>query len=1013
MDGVNFSSDNIFTDLELGEYTITIQDASNCQTEVDVSIEVLTELNLQNQSLLNPTCFGVSDGQLTFSTSNGIGPYTYSLDGGTPVTNNEFINISAGVHLVHTYDSQGCSDSLEVTLVDPLQISMIIDSIGMATCFGIDDGYISVTSQNAIGSSTYSISPGNASNSTGLFTALSDGTHIISITDENGCSSDSSIVISSPNLMSLSYDLLNPLDCNGDDNAIIEAIVSGGTFPYEYFIDSLSNGANQFINNLDGGSHNLIVIDQNSCQASLDFEIEEPDSLYFQYMNVSDISCFGMDNGSAYFIANGGEGDLSYNLNAQVSSSGSYSNLGPGDYALIVSDASGCSINYDFSIIEPEILAFDTIYITSPSCNGDSDGSITIEVSGGTRPFNYFIPGQGNSNDSIFSDLDAGAYYISVTDANGCNQAQIIIMEDPEVFELGLTTLTSPLCYNEESGKVILQSSGGNGSPTYGLSWDNLSDDSLFINLPAGLSTFYSLDSLGCRDSLTVYIPPTDSIVVSASFSEPTCYNYNDGTVNIIASGGNGGFEYSIDQVNWSSAGVFNGLSAGVYNFQVRDINECIKDVNVFMDQPDSLYVEVAFIHPVTCSDESSGAISYEIYGGTGPYESILNGDVHYGSSVTFTGLEIGSYQVNTYDNNACSASVDTIINQVDSIDIAVDPVALSCYGDDNGIATVVFEGGSGGYIIQWDNITEDETASTQANLIAGVTYTVIVRDSLDEDCMAIAQVTPTQPEQIEFELFPFSSSCDPNEVSVSVEIVEGGVAPFMYAINNSAPLNSGIFEDLSSVSTLFKVLDADGCFEEQWLVPENPNLIEAFFEVSAEVVSMADGDVQFTNFSYNAEYLKWDFADGASPEGLLSDPAIADETSGIIQSPIHNYTSFGQYNAQLTAISDFGCEDSYEKTIIVEEDHRVYIPNSFTPDGDGINDVFKAEGSTIQSKNYSMVIYNRLGEVIFESFDINEGWDGNYKNGNKANPQVYVFMVSYYSGDRFYEKNGTVTLLR
>jgi gliding motility-associated-like protein len=145
----------------------------------------------------------------------------------------------------------------------------------------------------------------------------------------------------------------------------------------------------------------------------------------------------------------------------------------------------------------------------------------------------------------------------------------------------------------------------------------------------------------------------------------------------------------------------------------------------------------------------------------------------------------------------------------------------------------------------------------------------------------------------------------------------------------------------------------------------------------------------------------------------LPSDPAIANETSGIIQSPIHNYTSFGQYNVQLTAISDFGCEDSYEKTIIVEEDHRVYVPNSFTPDGDGINDVFKAEGSTIQSKNFSMVIYNRLGEVIFESFDINEGWDGNYKNGNKATPQVYVFMVSYYSGDRFYEKNGTVTLLR
>jgi len=1013
LDGFNFSTNNTFTDLELGDYVVTIQDASNCQTEVDVSIEVLTELDLQIQSLLNPTCFDVSDGQLVFSTSNGIGPYTYSLDGGTPLSNNEFINLNAGVYLVHSFDSQGCSDSLEVTLVDPPQVSMTVDSMAMATCNGVDDGYISVTAQNAVGNASYSISPSNLSNTTGLFENLSDGTYIISIVDENGCSVDSSFIISSPSAMSLSFDLLNPLDCFGDENAIIEVIASGGTVPYEYWIDSVSNGVNQFINNLDGGTHNLIVIDQNDCQTSLDFEIEEPDSLYFQYTNVSNISCYGQSNGSAYFIANGGEGVLSYSLNSQVSSSGQYTNLGPGNYELIVTDTSGCSLNYDFTIIEPDTLIIDSILITPPSCYGDSDGSIEIEVTGGDRPYNYFIPGLGSSDDSVFTDLDAGAYYISVTDDKGCNQNQIIVINDPDVFELGLSALTPPLCYNEESAKVILQTTGGNGSPSYGLSWTNLIDTNLFTNLSAGLNTFYSLDSLGCRDSLTVYIPQTDSIIAVPIVTQPTCYNYSDGTVNIFASGGNGGFEYSIDQVNWNTTGVFNGLPAGIYNFQIMDANECIKEKTVIIGQPDSLYAEVLFVHPVTCSDESSGEISVQIYGGTEPFESIVDGDVQYGNAVTFSGLGIGSYQVLVYDNNTCSTSVDTLINQVDSLDILVEPVALSCYGDDNGIATVNFSGGSGDYIIQWDNITEDETASTQANLIAGVTYTVVVRDSLDEDCMAIAQVTPTQPEQIDFELFPFSSSCDPNDVSVSVEILEGGVAPFMYSINNAAPVNSGIFESLSSVSTLFSVLDADGCSQNEWLVPENPNMIEAFFEVSAEVVSMADGDVQFTNYSFNSEYLKWDFADGTSVEGLPSDLAVAYETGGIIQSPIHNYTTFGQYNVQLIASSDFGCEDSYEKTIIVEEDHRVYIPNSFTPDGDGINDVFKVEGTTIQSKNFSMIIYDRLGDVIFESFNVDEGWDGNYKNGNKATPQVYVFVVSYYSGDRFYEKNGTVTLLR
>jgi gliding motility-associated-like protein len=175
----------------------------------------------------------------------------------------------------------------------------------------------------------------------------------------------------------------------------------------------------------------------------------------------------------------------------------------------------------------------------------------------------------------------------------------------------------------------------------------------------------------------------------------------------------------------------------------------------------------------------------------------------------------------------------------------------------------------------------------------------------------------------------------------------------------------------------------------------------------------MADGNVVFTDLSVNSYTMKWDFGDGKSVEGNAIGQAIGDETVGSMLQPTHNYIAYGVFNAVLTTTSNFGCEDSYEKTIIVEEDQRVYVPNSFTPDGDGINDVFKVEGSTVQEKDFSLTIYNRGGNIVFQSFDLNLGWDGLEKNGREAQPQVYVFMIRYYSGDKPYEKNGTVTLLR
>jgi gliding motility-associated-like protein len=1013
LDGVNFSNQNTFTDLEEGDYIVTIQDASDCQTTVDVSIEILVELDLQSQLINDPTCFASSDGSISVSIPNGIAPYSYSINNQAMTNIPLFEDQSAGDYLIYGEDSQGCYDSLFVQLLDPPAMQVVIDSLSMATCFGLEDGYLDVSSVNNQGSVTYSISPGNQSNAFGVFTGLAVDEYTISLVDANSCEVDSIISIGSPDVIDISYQLMNPLDCYGDENAIIEIIGSGGTLPYSFVIDSASNGTNQFVNNLEGGAHTISIIDQNNCQASMDLIIDEPDSMYFQTNIQNDITCFGLNNGNALFLVNGGTGNITYTLDTLSSNSGVFTNLSPGPYSLIASDESSCLLEFDFIIEEPPLLQIDSIIVIPPSCNSADDASLEILVSGGSQPYNYFIPGLGSSAEGMFTNLDAGAYYISITDQNGCNKSQIQIISDPEVYELGLTALAPPLCHGDSTAVVVLQSSGGNGSAVYGLSWAETSPDNVFDDLTAGLNTFYGIDTLGCRDSLTVFIPSTEPLVFDASIHNATCYELDNGWVQFAASGGVGGYQYSIDNIQWNTSGNFSGLGSGFYDFILQDANECLKDTTLFIGQPDSLYIQVNFIHPVTCSDPFSGEIDVSIIGGTAPYETILNDDTLQGPYISFTDLAVGSYQLFAIDHYNCEAYFDTLVTEVDSIAISVSPVALDCYGSNDGIASVNFEGGSGGYMIQWDNVSEDQTATTQANLVAGVTYTVIVSDSLDADCSAMAQVIPTQPEEIIFELFPFSGSCDPNDVSVSVEIVSGGVGPFQYSINNGVPVNSGIFIDVATISTPFTVFDSDACSETEWIIPENPNAIHAYFEVSDDVVSMADGEVIFTDFSVNAEYYKWDFGDNVSVEGLAGDQAIADQTTGTMLQPIHTYTTFGQFNAVLDLTSDFGCTDSFEKTITVEEDHLVYIPNSFTPDNDGVNDVFRVEGYTIDEDKFSLTIYDRSGDMIFDSFDINVGWDGTDRKGGLARPSVYVYMVSYFSGGKYFEKNGTVTLLR
>ena len=220
-------------------------------------------------------------------------------------------------------------------------------------------------------------------------------------------------------------------------------------------------------------------------------------------------------------------------------------------------------------------------------------------------------------------------------------------------------------------------------------------------------------------------------------------------------------------------------------------------------------------------------------------------------------------------------------------------------------------------------------------------------------------------------------------------------------------------FSNLNDELTSFTVIDANECAEEKTFFPFNPNIPKAAFVVDNSSLSFLDPLLNLTDQSFNHISITWAFGDGAVLSGGINEIFDESFTWGPVTSPTHEYQLPGDFEIQISVFSDFGCVDSSSKNIYIQSEDLVYIPNAFTPDKDGVNDLFNVEGSGLQSEGFSMQIYERKGRLVYQTVDINKGWDGLDIKGNVVPPTTYVYVIRVYSGDQLIEKNGSVLLIR
>ncbi|MFN0175594.1 MAG: beta strand repeat-containing protein, partial [Saprospiraceae bacterium] len=393
------------TGLTAGTYTVTVTDANGCTKTLSVTITqpaaiVLTETHV------DVLCNGNSTGSIDLTVSGGVTPYTYSWTGGA--TTQDRTGLTAGTYTVTVTDANACTKTLSVTITQPTAIVLSTTQVNVL-CNGGSTGSIDLTVSGGVTPYTYSWS--NSATTEDL-SGIAAGTYGVTVTDANACTKFTSATITQPPLIVLTETHVNVL-CNGASTGSIDLTVTGGVTAYTY---SWTGGATtQDRSGLAAGTYTVTVTDANACTKTLSATLTEPAPMVLTTTTTA--ACAGVNNGTIDLTVSGGIGAYTY-LWTGGATTQDLANLGAGIYTVTVTDANGCTKTTSATILQSPIINLSTT--STNTCTGTSVGTIDLTVTGGTPGFTYSWTGGATTQD--ISNLAAGTYTVTVTDANTCTK---------------------------------------------------------------------------------------------------------------------------------------------------------------------------------------------------------------------------------------------------------------------------------------------------------------------------------------------------------------------------------------------------------------------------------------------------------------------------------------------------------------------------------------------------------------------------------------------------------------
>jgi gliding motility-associated-like protein len=782
--------------------------------------------------------------------------------------------------------------------------------------------------------------------------------------------------------------------CAGSGSIKLDASGSSGTVPLSY---QWSNGSGNIstydtvtVNPTATTTYTVTVTAKNGCSADTSITVNVLPYIKVSVSPTSPIICTGgsttlsVTGAVNYTWSNGHTNDT---IIVHPTTNTTYTVTGTGTSA-------GCSA--DTSIVvtvnAPPFVFINPV--VNSSCNLDN-GSATATAGLGT--FTYlWSNGETTPTDSL---LPPGLYTVTVSNAgvSGCFSTDTITIQELPSVKLKLNSIDSVTCYGMKNGSINITAYNGSGVYFYHWNTSPVQHSPTVTGLGSGVYTLIVADSVtGCRATLTEAVYQPNQLIGSlVTNSNVKCYGQSNGSATVAASGGTPSYSYQ-----WFPTGpnspINNILPSGIDSVIITDYHGCRSSTLIdTITQPTPLGC-ILTADSAKCFGQASGSVTSVDTGGayTFPYQYLWSNTA---TTPNLTNVPAGSYTLTVHDHNGCTATANAVINQPQQLisfkaTTGCDTVLL-CGGSsyNTGSISLVVTGGTSPWSYHWDN---GDTTQAIGNLPGNIMYHVTVTDA--KGCTNTHSYFISQPNVLSVKIDSLDAMCKDSCTGRITSAVTGGI-PFhnsSYTYSWSNGQSSDHITNLCPGVYALTITDSNGCKKSlSTSIGIKTNVLASF------TASPITGYVPLNvNFAYNGSTsignnYSWAFGDGV----------LSHDSTNL--SHVYNSTEPDSFRVCLTVV-DSTCKSDTCLWVKVEIHSKITVPNVFTPNGDGKNDEFIVQDTSIAS--FNCVIFNRWGKKIYEWSDVNKGWDGKTTDG------TYYYIIAAKGYDNVtYNKHGAVMLLR
>lgn len=1008
-DGFNSNQEDI-SDLQGGDYILSVTDDNNCVINDIITVDEPLALVLDPETV-DVFCNGSNSGEVLLEVFGGTEPYVYAWSGpgGFESDESDINGLAPGSYTLTLTDANLCVADTTVAIVESVLLDISL-SFTAFICNGSADGTVDLTVNGGTAPYIFEWSnEGNIISSNEDLINLTPGDYSLHIEDALGCFRDSMIIITEASLVNINVLATQPL-CGVSNGSFLAEVTGGiviGDYIYEWY--DLSSGTpelignNALIENLPAGIYQLIAYDDLGCSAG---ELSNLSDIGAELEAlITNVLCFGDTNGTIDLSVNGAADPYTIvwgGPNGYTSAAEDISDLFAGDYSVIVEDNNGCTFTDLFEVESPEQILINLV-IGEIFCFGDSNGSISAQITGGTIDYdiNWFGTGGFSANGPDIANLQEGCYDLVIQDANACVADSTICLIAPAALDL-TASITDVICGGQAQGIIDLTINGG--SPGFVVEW--VGPDGFIAgiedigNLFDGAYDVQVVDANNCQTTGTFFVNENPALSTDPIITNPLCTGESNGSIQLQVTGGAEPLT-----IEWFGPNAFSSFGAdisnllpGIYTWLMFDANGCQASDEITLSDPEPLALDSLVIH-LSCFDSNDGSIELLISGGTPIYSVFWTGPNGFSSTAEdIFNLQPGTYQYQAGDANACVISGQIQVDEPPLLVIDLDnTLNPSCSDSFDGLIDISVSGGQPNYTITWT----DEDGNTISNLedlidLGPGLYNVEVIDS--GNCVQ----TITDIELIALDVVTALTTADFQACF--------GTGPFLLE-------GEATGEETLSWSDEIGLVLSDS--SSVWV---NPPPGEYYFVFEAIDGPCSASDTVFITILSNP------FADAGEDDFIFPEediiiggnPSTDNDQNIILWSPELNLsdttdanpTVIGLMNDQyffLQVTDANGCVsiDSVLISIIPEID----IPDGFTPNGDNMNETWII-GNVEMYPNIVVEIYNRWGELLFRSEGYNEPWDGRF-NGDPLPIGTYYYVIDI-NEPEFQDKiSGPLTILR